>query len=215
MKLLDGTLTQDRQPTPTPAGCIAPVFIRRLSHVYPGFTALAAFESPGWILTIGSEGLQGQTIEGEAIALLGDNSDDWALPSEGWKAMEAYSDQTGGMTMVDVVIFENGFALTLTEELAVLYPSVNCWDHHERNESLQDMSVGTLSLIEARDKLVEFWTCESCGGWTSAAFVEADDSIHGCTCEADGVVAQARANVTPEEAIDAIQTALDDLKRTL
>ena len=57
------------------------------------------------------------------------------VPANGWQVVEARCDQTGGMTMVDVIVFRNGLALTVTDECAELHANVARWDDiHESDD---------------------------------------------------------------------------------
>ena len=50
------------------------------------------------------------------------------LPADGWEITAIRCDQTGGMCMVDVIMFRNGWCVSLTDEVACLWRSVADWD---------------------------------------------------------------------------------------
>jgi len=108
-----------------------PMFAQRVSYEHPGYTEIQTTERANYelILRIDDQGIGLYSPDGETcIEVKGSDS----LPlNGGWKVCYARCDQTGGMCMVDVYVFENGYCLTVNEECAVLHSSLMDWDYRD------------------------------------------------------------------------------------
>jgi hypothetical protein len=122
--LTNGSEKWDK-PAAHPCGMNLPYFVREMTYEYPGYTILELHnEDGGEIVTIGDLGLQvwksfADHAKGLGPLRVAPPSPDW--PLAGWKVVARWCDQTGGMTMVDQFVFENGYHLSFTSECAVIY----------------------------------------------------------------------------------------------
>lgn len=127
--------------SPLPHGHDHPFFAQSVTYEFPGFTAIvmhpwtdhSSGKSHQEVLHVGDAGLEwfrsvDERDDGsgptKTCPIVANN-----IPSDGWRVSYARCDQTGGMTMVDVLVFENGWCLTLTDECAVLQDSIVHWDY--------------------------------------------------------------------------------------
>ena len=102
-------------------GMDRPVHIRKISYEHPDFATIEMHVGDwggGEFATVGCEGIQ--LYRSEAAAVDGHSFEQCDPVPEGplteWMPVEVWSDQTGGMTMIDVVRFANGQMIYVCEE---------------------------------------------------------------------------------------------------
>lgn len=116
------------------AGMASPLFVRSAEEMRNGCVEIALRD--GRVLIVGGEGIE-VYVEG-ALEAGNPPADTSAplqpMPSSGYAPTFGRCDQTGGMTMVDVIGLRNGLCVLVSDEYAVV-ASLATWDEGGESDS--------------------------------------------------------------------------------
>lgn len=119
---------------PRPEGLAQPLYVRKAEVGYPSCAWIELHRDfGGELIVAGAGGIDvyesNQAFTAGANPIASAPIEGPVTPPDGWAVVGARSDQTGGMTMVDVLTFTNGWVLTiLAGESVMLW---RCADDYE------------------------------------------------------------------------------------